>query len=90
MVELSAEDLCDFLQNMSQGIKKRQLEALANQLMSVKQYAVGSTSELLGEARLALQDMLRQYEGKLTKSEISASLGMIKKIDAEFKRVNSQ
>ena len=84
-----AGDLYQYVVSLAQTLREKGLKDLSAKLEAASQFASGSSSEFLGEVRLALQAVKEAHGGALSNAEDFKLQSMLKNIDREFNRVNS-
>jgi len=83
---LLADDLYQYLLSLASALGTKDQDA-AEQVLNVSRFASGSTSELLGEARLLLPKILSKNASNLSELDRARLRETIAAIELEFNRV---
>lgn len=84
---LSAANLATELDSLCATLLRAGAPLLAERVRHAGKFRVGSTSELFGEPRTALREVLADARGLLSSSGTSKVQDVIDAIDAEFHRI---
>lgn len=84
---LLAPDLYAYLIALSSSLKSIAEDTAAQRVLHVSKFASGSTSELYGEARAVLPQILLQYSARLSELETARLREVIAGIEREFARI---
>ena len=75
-----------YLLFLEEELKKRELEDLSNIVAFARKQASGMSTEFLGESRIALQRILKEENGMLTKQERTDIVEALKQLDKALHR----
>jgi hypothetical protein len=84
---LLAKDLYEYLVSLSVALEAAGEDGAAARVKQVSKFASGSPSELFGEARLALPEILADGAARLSDIERARLREIIRGIDEEFRRI---
>lgn len=84
---LLAHDLYEYLLALASALESSNDKDASERVLHVSRFASGSTSELYGEARLALPKILRDSAASLSEPEKARLREVIAGIEREFDRV---
>jgi len=87
---LSSELLYQYLVTVAEKLESRGANDLANKIIFASKFASGSTSELFGEAKLALVNLMNKHNNVLSQEEVAEVNKIISQIDSEFLRVGNR
>jgi hypothetical protein len=82
----SNKDLYDYLFFLTSELKQRELIVLAKAVEFAMGNAASSSTEFLGESKIALKQVLSQEKGVLTKQERADLLDVLKQLDAALNK----
>jgi len=80
------QELCSVLQRVEAELRQASDEATADTVATAQKFAIGSPSEFLGEARIALQSVLASPV-RVSDGTREAIERVIKEINEAFRRV---
>ena len=84
---LLADELCKYLLELAARLERHGEAAAAKRVIHVSGFSSGSTSELYGEARMVLPEILRGSGYILLDSEREHLRTIVAGIEAEFQRI---
>ena len=82
----SNQDLYDYLTRLAEELRGRKATVLGDVLLHASAQAASSSTEFLGESRIALRRLLRDAEGVLSKSEQADVEDILKQLTAALNR----
>jgi hypothetical protein len=77
----SNRDLYDYLRSLGAKLEQRGCAKLAKAVATAIGNAASSSTEFLGEARLALREVLGERQGALTKEERDEASNILKQVN---------
>lgn len=84
---LTTGQLYHYLVSVSNKLKERGADKLANKVAFASKFASGSSSELFGEARIVLIELKNEHSGILAEDDELELIKMIDLVEDEFRRI---
>jgi hypothetical protein len=82
----SNQQLYEYLGEMESALRERGAEGLARTVAYARKHAVGSSTEFLGESRIALRQVTEARPGLLTATEGSDLTDVLRDLDEALDR----